>query len=165
MAEEIPRILGFQERLAKRGTPISFELVSVDTDTALIDAFREKHAGIPSSLRLTDASRLQPWLTSLGLDPGAGLPIHVFVDSKDKGRSAARFDEVRRLLGTPTVPVREAASTLGRPDAKIVDAAREANAGMVVMGAYGRSRIHEYFLGSNSAAVVRTSPVAVLLAR
>ncbi len=91
--------------------------------------------------------------------------IHVFVDSKDKGRSAARFDEVRRLLGTPTVPVREAASTLGRPDAKIVDAAREANAGMVVMGAYGRSRIHEYFLGSNSAAVVRTSPVAVLLAR
>jgi nucleotide-binding universal stress UspA family protein len=91
--------------------------------------------------------------------------IHVFVDSKDKGRSAARFDEVRRLLGTPTVPVREAASTLGRPDAKIVDAAREANAGLVVMGAYGRSRIHEYFLGSNSAAVVRTSPVAVLLAR
>lgn len=91
--------------------------------------------------------------------------IHVFVDSKDKGRSAARFDEVRRLLGTPTVPVREAASTLGRPDAKIVDAAREAGAGMVVMGAYGRSRIHEYFLGSNSAAVVRTSPVAVLLAR
>ncbi len=91
--------------------------------------------------------------------------IHVFVDSKDKGRSAARFDEVRRLLGTPNVPVREAASTLGRPDAKIVDAAREANAGMVVMGAYGRSRIHEYFLGSNSAAVVRTSPVAVLLAR
>ena len=94
-----------------------------------------------------------------------GEAIHVFVDSKDKGRSAARFEEVRRLLGNPTVPVREAASTLGRPDAKIVDAAREATAGMVVMGAYGRSRIHEYFLGSNSAAVVRTSPVAVLLAR
>jgi len=94
-----------------------------------------------------------------------GAAIHVFVDSKDKGRSAARFDEVRRLLGTASVPVREAASTLGRPDAKIVDAAREANAGMIVMGAYGRSRIHEYFLGSNSAAVVRSSPLAVLLAR
>jgi len=94
-----------------------------------------------------------------------GETIHVFVDSKDKGRSAARFDEVRRLLGAPNVPVREAASTLGRPDAKIVDAAREASAGMIVMGAFGRSRIHEYFLGSNSAAVVRSSPVAVLLAR
>jgi nucleotide-binding universal stress UspA family protein len=94
-----------------------------------------------------------------------GAAIHVFVDSKDKGRSAARFDEVRRLLGSASVPVREAASTLGRPDAKIVDAAREANAGMIVMGAFGRSRIHEYFLGSNSAAVVRNSPIAVLLAR
>jgi nucleotide-binding universal stress UspA family protein len=94
-----------------------------------------------------------------------GAAIHVFVDSKDKGRSAARFDEVRRLLGGASVPVREAASTLGRPDAKIVDAAREAGAGMIVMGAFGRSRIHEYFLGSNSAAVVRSSPFAVLLAR
>jgi nucleotide-binding universal stress UspA family protein len=94
-----------------------------------------------------------------------GESIHVFVDSKDKGRSAARFDEVRRLLGAPNVGVREAASTLGRPDAKIVDAAREAGAGMIVMGAFGRSRIHEYFLGSNSAAVVRSSPIAVLLAR
>jgi nucleotide-binding universal stress UspA family protein len=94
-----------------------------------------------------------------------GETIHVFVDSKDKGRSAARFDEVRRLLGAPDVGVREAASTLGRPDAKIVDAAREAGAGVIVMGAFGRSRIHEYFLGSNSAAVVRSSPIAVLLAR
>lgn len=97
--------------------------------------------------------------------PKLSESIHVFVDSKDKGRSAARFDEVRRLLGNLEVPVREAASTLGRPDAKIVDAAREAGAGMIVMGAYGRSRINEYFLGSNSAAVVRTSPIAVLLAR
>jgi nucleotide-binding universal stress UspA family protein len=94
-----------------------------------------------------------------------GDAIHVFVDSKDKGRSAARFEEVRRLLGTPNVPVREAASTLGRPDAKIVDAAREVGPGLIVMGAFGRSRIHEYFLGSNSAAVVRNAPVAVLLAR
>ncbi len=94
-----------------------------------------------------------------------GEGIHVFVDSKDKGRSAARFDEVRRLLGSPSVPVREAASTLGRPDAKIVDAAREIGPSMIVMGAFGRSRIHEFFLGSNSAAVVRNSPVAVLLAR
>ncbi len=92
-------------------------------------------------------------------------PVHVFVDSKDKGRAVARFDEVRRLLGSLEVPVRESASTLGRPDIKIIDAARDAGAGMIVIGAYGRSRITEYFLGSNSAAVVRTSPLAVLLAR
>ncbi len=91
--------------------------------------------------------------------------IPVFVDSKDKGRAAARFEEVRRLLGSASVPVRETSSTLGRPDVKLVDTARAARAGLIVMGAFGRNRISEYFLGSNAAAVVRTSPVAVLLAR
>jgi nucleotide-binding universal stress UspA family protein len=91
--------------------------------------------------------------------------IVVFVDSKDKGRAVARFDEVRRLLGSAQVPVREASSTLGRPDVKSIDTAREAGASLLVMGAYGRNRITDYFLGSNAAAVVRTSPVAVLLAR
>ncbi|MFQ5416581.1 MAG: universal stress protein [Myxococcota bacterium] len=92
-------------------------------------------------------------------------PIHVFVDSKDKGRAVARFDEVRGLVGSLPVPVREISSTLGRPDVKIVDSAREVRAGLIVMGAFGRNRITEYFLGSNSAAVVRTAPIAVLLAR
>ena len=94
-----------------------------------------------------------------------GEPIHVFVDSKDKGRAVARFGEVRGIVGSLPVPVREISSTLGRPDVKIVDSAREVRAGLIVMGAYGRNRITEYFLGSNAAAVVRTSPVAVLLAR
>jgi len=91
--------------------------------------------------------------------------IHVFVDSKDKGRAAARFEEVRRLLGSLNVPVRETSSTLGRPDVKLVDTARGCRASLIVMGAFGRNRINDYFLGSNAAAVVRTSPVAVLLAR
>jgi nucleotide-binding universal stress UspA family protein len=43
--------------------------------------------------------------------------------------------------------------------------ARSARAGLIVLGAYGRNRISEYFIGSNASAVVRTSPVAVLLAR
>ncbi len=94
-----------------------------------------------------------------------GEPVHVFVDSKDKGRAVARFEEVRGLVGSLPVPVREISSTLGRPDVKIVDSAREVGAGMIVLGAYGRNRITDYFLGSNSAAVVRTSPVAVLVAR
>jgi nucleotide-binding universal stress UspA family protein len=92
-------------------------------------------------------------------------PVHVFVDSKDKGRAVARFEEARRLIGGLSVQVHETSSTLGRPDVKIIDAAREAGSSLIVMGAFGRSRITEYFLGSNSAAVVRTSPISVLLAR
>jgi len=92
-------------------------------------------------------------------------PVHVFVDSKDKGRAIARFDEVRSLVGSLPVPVREISSTLGRPDVKLVDSAREVRASVIVIGAFGRNRITEYFLGSNAAAVVRTSPIAVLVAR
>ncbi len=94
-----------------------------------------------------------------------GEAVHVFVDSKDKGRAVARFDEVRQLVGGLSVPVRETSSTLGRPDVKLVDTAKEARAGVIVMGAYGRNRITDFFLGSNAAAVARTSPIAVLLAR
>ncbi|MEZ4215510.1 MAG: universal stress protein [Myxococcota bacterium] len=102
---------------------------------------------------------------AVDLANGLGEAVHVFVDSKDKGRAVARFDEVRELVGGLSVPVREASSTLGRPDVKIVDTATEAAAGLIVMGAYGRNRITECFIGSNAAAVARTSPVAVLLVR
>ncbi len=105
--------------------------------------------------------------TQLAVELGGRLsqPICIFVDSKDKGRAVARFGEARRLLGAQAAQAREISSTLGRPDVKIVDAAREVRAGLIIMGAFGRSRINEYFLGSNSAAVIRTSATAVLLAR
>ncbi len=96
---------------------------------------------------------------------GLNEAVHVFVDSKDKGRAVARFDEVRQLVGGLSVPVRETSSTLGRPDVKIVDTAKEVRASLIVIGAYGRNRITDYFLGSNAASVARTSPVSVLLAR
>jgi nucleotide-binding universal stress UspA family protein len=96
---------------------------------------------------------------------GLGEAVHVFVDSKDKGRAVARFEEVRQLVGGLSVPVRETSSTLGRPDVKLVDTAREARAGLIVMGAFGRNRISDYFIGSNAAAVVRTSSIGVVLAR
>jgi len=96
---------------------------------------------------------------------GLGESVHVFVDSKDKGRAVARFDEVRQLVGGLSVPVRETSSTLGRPDVKLVDTAKEARAGLIVMGAFGRNRISDYFIGSNAAAVIRTSPIGVVLAR
>jgi nucleotide-binding universal stress UspA family protein len=48
---------------------------------------------------------------------------------------------------------------------KIVDAAQSLDTALIVMGAFGRNRISDYFVGSNASAVVRTSPRAVLLAR
>ena len=103
----------------------------------------------------------------------AGLRLKSFVDGDDVV-CTWQPDEIHQafpgvlsggIVGTLPVPVREVSSTLGRPDVNIVDSAREAKAGLIVMGAYGRNRITDLFLGSNAAAVARTSPVAVLLAR
>jgi len=94
-----------------------------------------------------------------------GEAAHLFVDSKDKDRSKLRFDEVRRLLAELPTPGSEVSSTLGRPDAKIVEAADALRCGLVVMGAFGRNRMSDHFLGSNAAAVARTSARPVLLAR
>ncbi|HVP27839.1 MAG TPA: universal stress protein [Myxococcota bacterium] len=94
-----------------------------------------------------------------------GEPVHLFVDSKDKGRSRARFDDVRKLLAELPHRGSEISSTLGRPDAKIVEAAEALGCGLVVMGAFGRNRISDHFLGSNASAVMRTSARPVLLVR
>ena len=104
-------------------------------------------------------------ITDSQLANALGEQVHVFVDSKDKGRAVTRFEEVRKLVSGLANPIRETSSTLGRPDVKLVDAARDAGAGLIIMGAFGRNRITDFFTGSNAAAVARTSPVAVLLAR
>jgi nucleotide-binding universal stress UspA family protein len=175
------------DRLVERGQQTDLLVVgrdgqNADFRTGLIGSTVNgtiRKAGKPTLVVPKDAQVGGPILLAFDGSPGSRIgaklavqlatrtaePIHVFVDSKDKGRAIARFDEVRGLVGSLPVPVREISSTLGRPDVKIVDSAREVHAGLVVMGAYGRNRITDYFLGSNSAAVVRTSPIAVLLAR
>ena len=103
--EEIPRIVQFCDKLAQDGTPVAFELLSVDTDTATVETFRKEHAGIPTGVRLTDASALQPWLGEIGLDAGAGLPVHIFVEGTSQVRCVRAgaigendFDAVAALL-------------------------------------------------------------------
>jgi len=94
-----------------------------------------------------------------------GQPLHLFVDSKDKDRARARFEQARELLEGPPIEVHECVSTLGRPEMKLVACAKRVGACAIVMGAYGRNRLTEYFLGSNAMAVLRASSVAVFLAR
>ena len=127
---------------------------------------REAKSGGPIVLGF-DGSPGSRLAASLAVVIANGLQesVHVFVDSKDKGRASARFEEVRQLVAGLSVPVREASSTLGRPDVKLVDNSKEVRAGLIAMGAFGRNRISDYFLGSNATAVVRTSSIAVLLAR
>jgi nucleotide-binding universal stress UspA family protein len=53
----------------------------------------------------------------------------------------------------------------GDPDAAITEEVRAADADLVVIGAYGHSRIRHLVVGSTTASVIRGCLVPVLLVR
>ncbi len=53
----------------------------------------------------------------------------------------------------------------GAPEKVILDVLERETIDLLVMGAYGHSRIRELILGSTTTAMVRTSPVSVLMFR
>jgi thiol-disulfide isomerase/thioredoxin len=84
--EEMPMIVSWQKELASQGKRTDVRFVSVDDTTELVQQFRAQHPGLPETSRLADPSALSALVSELGLDTGAGLPIHVFVESGDRIR-------------------------------------------------------------------------------
>jgi hypothetical protein len=66
------------------GSAVSLALLSVDATPAAVDTFQASHPEVAGSLRIAELSKLEQWLTSIGLDKGATLPVHVFVDPAGK---------------------------------------------------------------------------------
>lgn len=93
--KELPLLQGFRKRLAKQGEKLDLVLVSVDESADVIAEFRNKHGGIPDTLRVQDPESVGAWLSTLGLDEGAPLPVHIFVrpDGKIRCLRAAGVDE------------------------------------------------------------------------
>lgn len=103
--EEIPMLVEWQKRMQGEGVAWNLQLLSVDQEASAVESFRAEHARVPPTLRLTDPEALAPFVGTLGLDSGAGLPIHVFVDASDKMRCvragavvATDYDTVARIL-------------------------------------------------------------------
>jgi thiol-disulfide isomerase/thioredoxin len=103
--EEMPRLTQWQKRLAAEQVQVDLLFLSVDESAEKMEAFRKKHGRIPPSLHLKEADALEPWIQRLGLDRGAGLPVHVFADRSGRVRCARAasvgendFATVRRLL-------------------------------------------------------------------
>lgn len=83
--EEMPRLAKWREKL---GAKYELAFISIDDNDADLAAFRQEHPSTPASPRLADPSKQADWLVSLGLDGGAPVPIHIFVEPHGHVRCA-----------------------------------------------------------------------------
>lgn len=74
--EEMPMIESW-----KKAHGIQVLYVSADEDPAALEKFTKEHPELPASATMNEPAKLTEWMKSLGLDAGAGLPLHLFVRS------------------------------------------------------------------------------------
>jgi thiol-disulfide isomerase/thioredoxin len=86
--EEIPRLLGWRDRLARAGTPIRLVFVSLDDDGRQLESFLEAQPpeGIRSSLWLPDGKRRAAGLASLRVSGAPELPEHALAEGTGRVR-------------------------------------------------------------------------------
>ena len=88
--EEIPRLLGFEQKLSASGAAFRLSFVSLDDDERQLDDFLDTQAaaGLHASYWLKEGSEREDWLKAAGQSPDAPLPFHILVDPKGKIRCA-----------------------------------------------------------------------------
>lgn len=112
--------------------------------------------GGTSSAKILDTLTQEPLL----LEAECRLLMVGADDPEHRGKlteAAARLRDVGYRVTEEITP--------GHADAVILAAVRESDADLLVMGAYGHSRIRTLIIGSTTTALLRASPVPVLVIR
>jgi thiol-disulfide isomerase/thioredoxin len=80
--EEMELLARWREGFSRDGTPVRFELVSVDAEEREEDLVERRAKGLPGRVRwLRSEPDLAPLLESLGVERDAMLPVHALVDA------------------------------------------------------------------------------------
>lgn len=105
--EEMPMLVEWGARLREDGVTVEQVFLSADATDEAVSSFRREHPGSPESLRVAEPNVIEPWVTTVGLDPGATLPLHVMADAEGRvrcartgGLSEDHYDQVRSVLST-----------------------------------------------------------------
>lgn len=103
---EMPRVFEWQERLTRAGTPVNVQLLSVDASGDEVAQYAGLHPEVRGSVRMAEPGAVADYLAALGLDGGASIPVHVFVDPAGRVRcvragaiSDDDYDDVALVVG------------------------------------------------------------------
>lgn len=93
-----------------------------------------------------------------------GLPIRLLTVGNPSAQASTRLAEAEAMLRAAG---HDASSDIrpGQPEEVIAEAVREGSVDLLVMGAYGHSRIRTLFIGSTTTEIIRSGLIPVLLFR
>jgi nucleotide-binding universal stress UspA family protein len=112
--------------------------------------------GGPSALKAVHHVATSPLLR--------GLACHLVAVGKPDGELSRELQEAATALHGAGFTV-TADLLPGDPDEVIAEEVKKRDIGLLVMGAYGHSRVRQFILGSTTTTLVRTCQVPVLLFR
>lgn len=93
-----------------------------------------------------------------------GLAAHIVMVTNESAASKTQLDWAVSALTNAGFPV-TASIVPGDPETALTEYIRSRQIDILVMGAYGHSRIRQLLVGSTTTTMIRTSPVPILLLR
>src|SRR5690606_14456911 len=93
-----------------------------------------------------------------------GMPCHIVMVAEDDNDHQTKLNSAMQNLTTAGFNV-TATLLQGEVQSALHQYQRDNNIDLMVMGAYGHSRIRQFLVGSNTAKMVRLSDIPLLLLR
>jgi nucleotide-binding universal stress UspA family protein len=94
----------------------------------------------------------------------AGMPATLAMAGRESSEIRVKLDAAEAVLRSATFSVNVVVRQ-GDPEEVLPDVIRQADASLLVMGAYGHSRIRQLVVGSTTTMLLRLSKVPVLVLR
>lgn len=93
-----------------------------------------------------------------------GIPCHVVAAGSDSERYQPALDEAAKVFADAGFEVTTAVVP-GEPQSALPRYQAEHDIDLLIMGAYGHSRVHRFFLGSTTAEMLRRCTVSLMVLR
>lgn len=134
---------------------ISAHILVVSEPFSVPNSYLIAFDGSPTSHKLIEKAMKTPLLV--------GLECHlVMVD--DSGNKSAEFEQAATQLRDAGLSVNESVLA-GSVDEALLTYQQQHQVGLFVMGAYGHSKLRQFFVGSNTTEVLAKSKVPILVIR